>query len=266
MIDTIQLKIPKIFRDEQVEELEKWSPLYRSRALNGKCPTCEDTGIYKNKGEEYMCEQDDWGHTQRRLFMLYCLANVPNTFMGLPWEEFPHVELKDKIDFWTNHYPAMRREGLGFEIFGSHGTGKTWAAAHMLMEVVKQGYSGFFIQFADMKSLYEESAERREHYMTKIRESEVLVIDEITEPWSAPMREFYEEKLESALRFRAHSNFPTITTTNMTVEEYKENYPRVYAQLSEKQQREKVSGIDYRPFASDAKQERILNGEVLPIV
>lgn len=266
MINSTCPKVPKTFKDRQIEQLEQWSPLYRSRAADGMCPTCSNTGTYRFDGEEYMCPVDDYGHVQRRLFIAYCLANIPYEFMGLDWNLFPHKPLKEKIDFWTDRYSAVRREGLGFEISGSHGTGKTWAAVHMLMEIVKQGYSGWFMQFADMKGLYEESPERREFYMTKIRESEVLVIDEIERPWTDAMKMFYEEKLESALRFRSHSNFATITTTNMSVTDYEKNYPRVFNQLRGKQMQQQVKGTDYRPTAKDAAQERLMHDEVLPIV
>jgi DNA replication protein DnaC len=131
---------------------------------------------------------------------------------------------------------------------------------------VKQGYSGWFIQFAELKSLYERQPDEMHFNLKKIRESEVLVIDEVTPPWSGAQAEFYAEKLEDAIRFRTHRNFPTIITTNMNRTKWEQHYPRVYHQLSGKQLRVEFVGQDYRSRANDEAQERLMNGERRPIV
>ena len=232
-----------------------------------RCPTCEGTGEYRLDGESYMCPVDDFGHVQLRMFKMYALANIPYEFMTIPWESFPKGEIKKDIDGYLKQYEHTRRQGLGYEIYGDHGTGKTFAAAHIQMEVVKMGYSAWFIEFVDLKSLYEDvSDEERLYVMKKIRESEVLVIDEVREPWSERMQEFYAEKLEATIRFRTHCNFPTIITTNIDPEQWQRYYPRVYEQLSNKQLRVEFTGPNYRAKAGDEAAERAAAGERRPIV
>lgn len=260
-------KIPKLFSDAQTAELERNAEYLNYGQKHGKevCPTCEGTGEYRLDGESYMCPVDEFGHVQLRLFKLYCLANIPYEFMTIPWGFFPH-KIKSGIDRYLLDYDNTRREGLGYELYGSHGTGKTFAASHIGMEVAKMGYSVWFIQFAELKGLYEREPSEMHFNLKKIRESELLVIDEVTEPWSANMKEFYAEKLEDAVRFRAHRNFPTITTTNMTQDQWRAHYPRVHAQLTGKQLRVKFEGDDYRGRANDEANERAMNGERRPIV
>lgn len=264
-----QQKIPKLFSDAQVAELQR-NPEYRNFALrDGRevCPTCEGTGEYRLFGESYMCPVDDFGHEQLRLFKLYCLANIPYEFMTIPWELFPKGEVKKDIDGYLKQYAHTRRQGLGYEFYGDHGVGKSWAAAHVEMEIAKLGYSAWFIQFVHLKSLYEDvSDEERLFTMGKLRESEVLVIDDVTAPWSPKMQEFYAEKLEATLRYRTHCNFPTILTTNISPAQWGEFYPRVYNQLSNKQQRAELSGKNYRSKSKDELDELAAAGERRPIV
>ena len=266
---TLPQRIPKLFSDQQVAELSR-NPEYRNFALrDGKevCPTCEGTGEYRLFDEVYMCPVDDFGHTQLRLFKLYCLANIPYEFITIPWDLYADGEVKRDIDGYLRQYNHTRRQGLGYELYGGHGIGKSWVAAHLAMEIVKQGYSGWFIQFVQLKSLYEDvSEEDRLFQMQKLRESEVLVIDDVTAPWSPKMQEFYAEKLEATLRYRTHCNFPTILTTNITPAQWEEYYPRVYHQLSNKQLRVELVGEDYRVKAGDLLAELAAAGERRPIV
>ncbi len=261
-------KIPKLFSDAQTAELEQ-NAEYRNFGMKDgreRCPTCEGTGIYRLDGEEYMCPVDEFGHVQLRMFKMYCLANVPYEFMTIPWNLFPHEEVKKDIDGYLAKYADTRRAGLSYEVYGSHGVGKTWAGAHIEMEIVKAGYTGWFVQFAELKGLYEREPSEMHFNLKKIRESEVLVIDDVTEPWSSAQAEFYAEKLEDAIRFRTHRNFPTIITTNLSPKQWQTYYPRVYAQLSNKQLRVELVGPDYRAKANDEATERAAAGERRPIV
>jgi hypothetical protein len=97
--------------------------------------------------------------------------------------------------------------------------------------------------------------------------AEILVLDEVIKPFSSASIDVHESKLEDIIRHRTNHNFPTICTTNMTPEEFKKYYPRVYSLLSAKQHIFEFQTSDAR--RNSAWKENLelqLNGEACPIL
>lgn len=235
--------------------------------MGGRCPTCLDTGTYAYHGDIHECPDDDYGHVRLRLFKLYCLANIPLEFQQLDWSTFPHQDVRDQVAKYIANFETIRLHGLGWEIMGKKmGVGKSWTASHLLKAIVLAGYSGWWIQFMDLKSVYEiADVNRREFITDKLMNSEALVIDDILKPRSDKMRDFYEDQLEEVVRHRASRNLVTITTTNMLEPELEELLPRVYSVLSAKQIRLELDDNDHRRQQWQENEELLLNGEVRPI-
>ena len=257
----------RMLSDKEIAELE-FNDAYASR--KNECPTCQNTGVYKYLGEVYPCEVDEYGrHTQQLLYRLYYTANIPHEFQVLDWNDYPYPEPKADIDQYIENFKTIRYSGMGWEIYGAQtGVGKTWAATAILKALVREGYSCWFAQFADVRSYHELSnSSTRDFFIGKLRSSEVLVLDEVLRPYSDKQRDFYETKLEEIVRHRTMSHFPTIITTNLVEEEMNRIYPRVYSVLSAKQSRLELVGDDYRIRKAYWDNDAIAkNGEVRPIV
>lgn len=165
--------------------------------------------------------------------------------------DFPYEDALEDFTDYIHNFPQTRWHGLGYEIYGrNRGVGKTYAATGILKGVINSGYTGFFMQFNDAKSLFEWPEERKLIYTKRLRESEIIVLDEILEPTqSEAQRRFFEERLEDIIRFRASNNLPTILTTNLEEDSMKYHYPRVSSLLSAKQKRWTLRGEDHRPEA-----------------
>ena len=231
------------------------------------CPTCLGTGEYTNENGTFECKDDGWGmHKQHRLYKLYATAFIPFEFQTLPWSSFPEGETKDKIDLWVKGFERARYNGRGFGLYGNQGTGKSWAAAHCLMEVVKAGYSGLWMNFRSILRLHEIDKDDSQWWTTAMESSEVLVLDEIRPYVGEKQQNFYGEKLEQVLLQRAQSNFPTLTTTNMSADQFRKMYPRIAEQLSHKQYEIEFEGESYRPQADYDRMVLDANGWVNPIV
>ncbi len=256
--------IPKVFTEGQMAEVRKMASY---RKYLGRCPCCRDTGVYTFKGVEYVCEEDHFGHLQERLLVLYLLNAVPSEHMRLAWEDYPWPAVVKKVNAYVDTFDRQLIQGMGFDFFGPLGVGKTWAATRIQREVCKMGHSTYHIDFKRLKNLFETGTpESRDKIKRHMLDSVLLVIDDIVEPPSDLARAFYEDKLEEIIRTRAHDGLPTVTTTNMTEDEFVENFPRVSSVLSGKQYKIDFDGLpDGRVEAYKKREADIENEETDPI-
>ena len=117
-------------------------------------------------------------------------------------------------------------EGKGLILSGSYGTMKTTLAVCVLRKFIEQGGSGFFIPMCSiMDNLYSmrtRSLEEWYRFETKLRETKLLVIDDLggehtSAPWVLP-------KVNSIITERYNRKKPIIITTNMTKNELVNTY------------------------------------------
>lgn len=260
------MAIPRYFSDAQLEALER-NPEFKQRGNN--CPVCLNDGHYFYKGERFECPEDDYGHPMLRLARLYWLAFIPLQYQQLLWEEFPHAEPAEEIDSYIEQFKRLRLTGVGFTIYGKTlGVGKTWAATHILRELVKQGYDGHFASFMAVKSYFEmDDKDERKFLVSRVRDAEILVLDEVKAPFSEAQRAFFEDKLEEILRARTNMNFPTIVTSNMTDKDFEREYPRVYSLLAAKNLPLELKGVDARVRGDvwENNTQLAFKGEARPI-
>lgn len=254
-----------MFKELTVEErrILEWHPAWQR--ANGMCPICDCVPILENSE----CEVNEYGqHKNWVQFRIYCMANIPLEFQVLDLNNFPYEDARTDFLAYVDAFPVTRWYGLGYEVYGrNRGVGKTYAATGILKGVINLGYTGFFMQFNDAKSLFEWPEDRKLIYTRRLRESEILVLDEILEPTqSEAQRRFFEERLEDIIRFRASNNLPTLLTTNLEEESMQHHYPRVASLLSAKQKRWTLRGEDHRPHAYERAVRRAEKGERLAIV
>lgn len=117
-------------------------------------------------------------------------------------------------------------EGKGLILSGSYGTMKTTLAVCVLRKFIEQGGSGLFIPMCSiMDNLYSmrtRSLEEWYRFETKLRETKLLVIDDLggedtSAPWVLP-------KVNSIITERYNRKKTIIITTNMTKNELVNTY------------------------------------------
>lgn len=245
----------RYLNDAELSELQR-NPQYQVwKKQGGKCPVChgngQESGTFRLEGEEYECPQDDYGHVAIQKAKLYWLHNIPNDYQILP--PFPtnteeRAETKATLDAYIENFEWYQGTGAGITLYSKMtGTGKTWAATYVLKELVKKGYDGWFAPFYDVRSYFQiDDPDERKFKTHKVRDSGVLVLDEVIKPTSTKMRDFFGDQLESLVRPRGDASFPTIVTTNMTPAELEQDYPRVFSLLMAKNWFIEMTGQDAR--------------------
>lgn len=241
--------------DEELALLQRNPEYSRFLAEGKKCPVCfgdgSESGTYRFEGEEYECPQDDYGHIAIQKAKLYWLHNIPMDFQRLPGFPTNNPEreaVREDLDAYIENYPFYAQTGAGITFYSKMtGTGKTWAATYVLKELVKRGYDGWFAPFYDVKGYFEiEDPDEKKFKIKKVRESGLLVLDEVITPGTSAQQRLFAEKLEQLIRPRGDAAFPTIITTNMTPEEIEAVYPRCFSLMSAKNLNIEMTGQDAR--------------------
>jgi DNA replication protein DnaC len=264
--------------NQQFDEVEE---LARQRNINlGICPTCgskreevePNSGIYvwpdstyKLDGESFPCKCEEQINLQRH----YLLANLPKDYWTLSAADFfgdkdALAQAMSYLEKWDN----MSRHGIGIQFYSpTMGTGKTMLATLIGKDLVQRGESVYFIPFRDTVRVYEMPYEERKEMVTRLRQTPVLVLDEVGLTLSDAQRAFFATELEDLIRFRTSGNSVTIVTTNLTPKELDEQYPRTFSLLAATTQLVSVSGEDVRRAGEIdfLNMELALNGEAKPI-
>lgn len=239
------------------------------------CPTCgaepvkvdDDTivdganGTFRFRGATHSCDCEE----QKLLRKHYLVANIPDQYQRLHWDDYTgSQEVRDIVASFLEKWKFFRVNGMGMEFYGSRlGTGKTFAATYVGKELVKLGERVFFIDFKEVISAYEETDD---DVSERLRESTVLILDEVVPAVSERQAQFFAFKLEELVRHRTNFNLPTIMTTNLEPDRLHEAYPRTYSLLEAKQVRVELSGEDARRQRIALENiELAMNEEVRPI-
>ena len=239
---------------------------------NGDCPTCGTTKRYRLDGEERECNCE----RQKTLSRRYYAANIPRRYHQLDGTDFiPEYRrlnhgVVEAVDEYLLSFEYNYHYGRGLCFYGPLGTGKTLLATHVLKQTIKLGYSGYFIQFADLFHAWaaswkdEESKEEVERYMKR---AQLLVLDDITTD-KRNSEGFLQAGLEAIMRYRYNNNLPTILTTNMREtgsQSISEQFSRSYSLISGVTTWLTMEGADYRPTSLENTTYLVENQEKLPV-
>jgi DNA replication protein DnaC len=240
------------------------------------CPTCgssrldvdEDNygweeGTYLLDGVEHRCDCQ----TQLDLFIHYTLANIGDQYQRLNWKDFSGSQAaKDAVALYLDKWEKAKLNGMGLEFSSPNlGVGKTFAATTIAKELIKKGERVYFLPFLEVVEILAHSKDRSPQE-TRLRDTPVLVLDEVVPAITAAQRELFASKFEEVIRHRTNYNLVTIMTTNLTPDELHDEYPRAYSLLAAKQIRIEMKGQDARQGVRELRNEELLaNDEVEPI-
>jgi hypothetical protein len=253
--------------------------LARTRNINlNRCPTCRqertevapgvwiwDDSTYRLYGKDHPCDCK-WQDTLRRHYML---ANIPMAYWSLgpdDWWGDPQalIAAQEYLYNWEDN----KWVGLGIDFYSPRmGVGKTMLSTIIAKALINAGEKVYFTSFRDAVSALVNDLPDAADTMTRLRETPVLILDEVGAGWSENMRALYADKLEDLVRFRTSGCAVTIMTTNMTPDELNDEYSRCFSLLAAKQTRVHVSGDDVR-MKGEAKmmdEELAKNKETRPI-
>lgn len=135
---------------------------------------------------------------------------------------------------YVDNFPEMYKRGKGLILYGSVGTGKTFAAACIANALIEQGRPCLVTNFARLSNQLGGMFNGKQEFIDSLNRYHLLVIDDLaTERDTSYMDEIVQNIIDS--RYRA--GLPLIITTNLTAEELQKSADikkqRVYSRLFE---------------------------------
>ena len=155
---------------------------------------------------------------------------------------------------YVANFGKMQQRNKGLLLFGSVGTGKTFAACCIANALIDKGYSALVTNFARLANTLQGLREDRQDYIDKLNAVNLLVIDDLA---AERQTEYMQETVFNIIDSRYRSGRPLIITTNLTADELKNpadiSRKRIYSRLFEVCIPFEVKGMDRR--AESLKRE-----------
>jgi DNA replication protein DnaC len=221
-------------------------------------------GEFKYGGTMWPCDCA----AQIALLQHYMAAGIPYKYMRYDDEDWKgDKKALEEVHGYLDGWDKLREFGIGLGFHAKTlGVGKTFLATYIGRELIKRGELVAFSNFNDVLSVYELPYEPRQKREDLLKSSRVLILDEVSQPWSEAQAPLYAAKFEDLIRHRTNFNKATIYTTNMEPDVLDRLFPRAYSLLSSNSRAITVNGSDVRRESIwDIDYELLKNGEVRPI-
>ena len=213
------------------------------------CNDCRDRDFRNHLREE---EIEAWNQRKER-----CGGhqNRPALFRG---KEVLFEDIAEQYDFQKEVFSSIERvvdgeELHGMYIFGNTGTGKTFLAKTLHNELLRRYKDSCFIKAVDMALMLRKSAtswdKNSADIIQQLRRVKHLIVDDIG---TQKNTEFIREAIYAIFDYRYDQKLPTVVTTNVPLDDLKEEDARLESRLSDKSWMQTIVmyGKDFRkePF------------------
>lgn len=148
---------------------------------------------------------------------------------------------------YVKNFNKMLEDGKGLILYGSVGTGKTFAAACIANSLIDKGHPCMVTNFSRLINKLSGMFEGKQSYLDMINKVDLLVIDDLAAERDT---EYMNEIVFNIIDARYRSNKPLIITTNLTLQELQNptdpKKKRTYSRLMSMCIPVKVNGNDRR--------------------
>lgn len=179
-------------------------------------------------------------------------SGIDKEYWDLDWSDWRGDELaKRKVQEYIEHLDSAYENGLGMVFYGRNGVGKTFLSTQILKTALQKGKSIRFLTMAEtvalMKSKIDDENDE-EFYEKSVKNVEFLCLDNLGAEYQPKNFGSYTlAEFDILARHRRRQLFPTILTTNLSMDEFKTLYGSSISSLfSACSQFISVEGKDFR--------------------
>lgn len=148
---------------------------------------------------------------------------------------------------YVENFDTMRESGKGLLLYGTVGTGKTFAAACIANALIDKGFPCLVTNFARLINTISGMYDGKQEYIDGLNRFALLVIDDLA---TEADTEYRNEIVFNIIDSRYRAGLPFIVTTNLTAQELKQSADirkqRIYSRLFERCIPLEVKGVDRR--------------------
>lgn len=118
---------------------------------------------------------------------------------------------------YVENFPVLMKEGKGLLLYGSVGTGKTYAACEVANALIDRGYRVLVTNFSTILNTLQGTFEKQE-YIDSLNKYSLIVVDDLGIERDTA---FAKEQVFNIIDGRYRAGLPMIITTNMTIDKLK---------------------------------------------
>lgn len=119
---------------------------------------------------------------------------------------------------YVDNFSKMKEDGKGLLLFGTVGTGKTYAAACIANSLIDKGYGVLMTNFARIANTVQGLFEGKQEYYDSLNRFPLLILDDLS---AERKTEYMQEIVFNVIDSRYRAGLPLIVTTNLTRDELK---------------------------------------------
>lgn len=148
---------------------------------------------------------------------------------------------------YVDNFTEMKKRGKGLLLYGTVGTGKTYAAACIANELISQGRPCLVTNFARITNTLQGMFDGKQRYLDDFNRLDLLVIDDLAAERDTS---YMNEMIFNVIDSRYRSGKPLIVTSNLTKADLMSpgstDRQRIYSRLLEMCVPVEVKGTDRR--------------------
>lgn len=151
-------------------------------------------------------------------------------------------------------------QGWGIFLYGANGIGKTYTACALLKEIQKRGYSTYCVLADVLKVAYIDGQrfDQDNSVVQRVESVDFLLLEDLGKEYSGKGSGFAELCFENMLRKRSRECLPTIVTTNLSPNAFKDRYKQSASSLAmECMVACEMKGQDRRRIAGQQKTQEL---------
>ena len=160
--------------------------------------------------------------------------------------------------FYAEHFEKMKAENIGYLLWGSVGTGKSYFAGCIANALMEQEISVKMTNFAAVLNDLAATFEGRNEYISKLCRYPLLILDDFGMERGT---EYGLEQVYNVIDSRYRSGKPLIVTTNLSLDELNNPpdtaHKRIYDRVTEMCTPVCFSGVNFRREKAQEKMERL---------
>lgn len=161
-------------------------------------------------------------------------------------DDMTNSRVTNAMKKYVENFDEMKKQGKGLLLYGSCGTGKTYAACEVANALIDKGYPVLVTNFARIINALQATFEKQEHIDSFNRFS-LLVIDDLSAERDTS---FANEQVFQIIDARYRTKLPMIITTNLSIEALKApqdiSKQRIYDRILERCHPIKIAGESKR--------------------
>lgn len=150
-------------------------------------------------------------------------------------DDMQNPTLTRAIQNYVANFDTLKAEGKGLLLYGSVGSGKTFAACEAANALIDKGHPVLVTNFAKLVNILQEQFNTRQTYIDSLNKFSLLVIDDLAAERDT---EYMLENVYNIIDARYRAKLPMIITTNLTGAELKNpdnvSKQRIYSRLLER--------------------------------